>query len=113
MYFVCFRGGGFVKTRNTGERSYEFLLTYVEFYEFLFRGKRQNKKPPTNSTSCRHKLLGSRIDKPKQYHPTNNETKVDNHSNSPTKSMHCYFNISIAGSPSRRVVFRLYSDKCP
>ena len=27
--------------------------------------------------------------------------------------MHCYFNISIAGSSPRRVVFQLYPDRCP
>ena len=28
-------------------------------------------------------------------------------------AMHCYFNISVAGSPPQRVVFQLYPDKCP
>ncbi|KAL3794392.1 hypothetical protein HJC23_012929 [Cyclotella cryptica] len=27
--------------------------------------------------------------------------------------MHCYFRISIAGSPPKKVVFQLYKDKCP
>lgn len=118
MYFVFVLGveGSLKREILAKDPTNSFKRTWNSMNSSL-EAKGKTRSLPRIQLPADTSLFPNREHKPKQYHPTNNsstiETKVDNHSNSPTKSMHCYFNISIAGSPPRRVVFRLYSDKCP